>query len=560
MCRRPRLLLLAALLALLPTSFPAAARQSGASDEQVLRSAGVSVEGPALLEFFRNRTPVPARLEQIHDLIRQLGADKFAEREKASSALISLGPVAVPFLQRAVNDRDSDLEVKRRAEKCLEVLRSGPNNTLVAAAARVLAKSRQAGVAEALLNYLPSAPDEPTANAVRGALADVAVRDGRPEKVVVVALTDKLPVKRAAAAEALCRAGFAGQRDALVRLLKDPETTVRLRVALALAARQERAAVPVLIDLLATLPPEQTGPVEDLLERLVGPRAPIVALGTENAPARASALWAAWWRDHGATVELKLTTAVKPRGFTLVVEERRIYEVDAAGAVRWSIDGLNYAFDAQMLDDDRLLITEYQGGCVTERNLKGEVLWEKRVVQPICARRFANGHTFIATCQGILELDRAGNEIFNKRIVVTHLANNKQIQAAQLLVAAHKQRNGQVVCVTLTGLCLRLDATGRELKSFPVQRTSFGVGIDVLPNGRLLLPLYTGNQVVETDAEGQVVWRVATKLPGSAQRLANGNTLVTSKLAPTVVTELDATGRVVWDYRATGRLVRAYRR
>src|SRR5262249_14930862 len=83
--------------------------------------------------------------------------------------------------------------------------------------------------------------------------AAVAVRDGEPEPLLVQALTDPFPVRRAAAADALARAGAPGTRPAVRRLLRDPDTLVRLRVALALVEARDRVAVPVLIDLLEPL-------------------------------------------------------------------------------------------------------------------------------------------------------------------------------------------------------------------------------------------------------------------------------------------------------------------
>src|SRR5260370_18534323 len=53
-------------------------------------------------------------------LIRRLGDESFAVREKASQDLVALGEAAVPSLEKA--QKSSDLEVARRAERCLSVI------------------------------------------------------------------------------------------------------------------------------------------------------------------------------------------------------------------------------------------------------------------------------------------------------------------------------------------------------------------------------------------------------------------------------------------------------
>ena len=58
---------------------------------------------------------------------------------------------------------------------------------LMAAACRLVAIRKPTGAAEVLLAYLPCAPDEAVVNEVRAALAAVAMRDGKPEVVLLQA-------------------------------------------------------------------------------------------------------------------------------------------------------------------------------------------------------------------------------------------------------------------------------------------------------------------------------------------------------------------------------------
>jgi hypothetical protein len=559
-CNRLLLSAVLATLTLGPLGGTAEAPDTSA-DEETLRDAKIGTDGPALLEFFRKRTVSDTERDKIRMYIRQLGDDAFEVREKASSALIAIGKPAEKYLREAT--QSADLEVSRRAGECLRaILESGPSTALPAAAARLIAKHKPAGAAEVLLAYLVSADNIMGADDVRNALATLALRDGQPGKVLVDAVADKAAVRRAAAGEALVRAGLAAKVPAVRKLLQDPETAVRLRVGLALAFAKDKEAFPVLIDLFAQLPPDQLWAAEDLLCRLAEDKAPTVSLGTDEASRqKCRDAWAAWWRDNGARVNLaKLDAAPRLLGYTLIalLDQGQVQELDNDKKVRWSVGGLDFPLDVQLLPGDRLLVAEHggdggnSGNRVTERNLKGQILWEKKIAQPLVAQRLANGNTFIAARYQMVEVDKAGKEVF------THSFAN-----GDLVMRAQKLANGDIGVVTTsvqgTRRFQRLSPEGKELASFPVDVYTSGGRIDVLPNGHVLVPVFQQNKVVEYNAEGKQVWEVAIPEPITAVRLPNGNTLITSMSEKRAV-QLDRAGKEVWEYKSATRVTRAYRR
>jgi hypothetical protein len=196
-----------------------------AAEEQALRAAKVAPDGPALLEFVRKHTLADADRNALRELIRRLGDDAFAVREKASAELAAQGPAAAPLLRQAVNDPDP--EISRRASQCLKKMEGAVGPQVIAAVVRLLALRRPPGAAEALLAYLPSAPDEGVAREVRAALAAVAFQDRQPDKALVQALEDPDPVRRQAAAAALGRDGGVYQRQPGRRVYPDGLKTFR---------------------------------------------------------------------------------------------------------------------------------------------------------------------------------------------------------------------------------------------------------------------------------------------------------------------------------------------
>jgi hypothetical protein len=523
-------------------------------DEQTLKAANLGVDGPALLDFFRKRTPVDADRNKIQALIAELGDDSYLIRDKASAELVALGAAAVPLLREA--RKDEDVEVARRAEKCLDLIEPYPSIPVTAAAARLLAVRRPAGAAEVLLAYLPFADDDIVDDTVREALVAVARGDGTPDAAVVAALQDKLPVRRAAAVGALLRSGTAEQRRPLRKYLEDPEPLVRLEAALALVDARDRDAVPVLISLLTELPLDRCWDVEDVLCRVAGDQAPTISLGGDEAGRkRCRTAWAAWWARDGARLDLaKLDLSQRQLGYTLIVELNRglagrVMEVDRDGQPRWQIEGLQYPIDAQVVGNDRVLIAEYRARRVTERSFKGEVLWEKAVTGYLQGvQRLPNGNVFIVTRNHLAEVDREGKEVSSVE------------RPSQDVMAARKLRNGEIVLLTLAGMCVRLDASGKELSHFPAGANYIiGVNFDLVSGGRVLVPQYSQSKVVEFDAYGQKVWEHETANPNSVVRLPNGNTLIGSMVNQRAV-EVDRGGKEVWEYKAEGRLMRVRRR
>jgi hypothetical protein len=545
-----------ALGLLLAGALPAAEPDQVARDEQTLREAKVGTDGPALLEFFRKRTAKDVDPTKIKALVRQLGDDSFEKREQASAQLIAVGASAVPHLKEAL--KDPDIEIVRRAEECLRRIGEGSTGAVVDAAARLLAARKPDGAAEALLAYLPYAEDDIAADEVREALAALAVRDGKVDPAVVNAAADKLPARRAAAATALARSGIAQHRQTADKLLQDSDQTVRLHAALGLAAAGEKKAVPVLIDLLADLPPAQLGLPLELLNRLAKDQAPALAPGKDPAARKKYRdAWAAWWAKNGGATDLgKPAPAPKPLGYTMVVllDQGRILELNEKNEERWRIDGLQFPLDAQYLPNDRVLVAEQQANRVTERNLKGEIVWKKEVAEPLVAQRLLNGNTLIANRTEVIEVDRDGKELLR-----WNPSPNEQIMRAQ------RRGNGEILLViqsleTNTSRFVRLDpSASAELQTFPVEVRTSGGRFEMLPDNRVLIPQLGNNRVVEYDRRGKVAWQLPVEQPIVALRLPNGNTLATSMTQNRAV-ELTREGKQVWEYKSDSRVTRAFRR
>ncbi|HVS39601.1 MAG TPA: HEAT repeat domain-containing protein [Gemmataceae bacterium] len=280
-----------------------AADGDAAADELTVKAAGLPMDGPGLLEFFRLRTKGEVAPERLAALIEQLGAKDDATREKAAVELAAVGPPAAPALRAAASDGDA-AEKSGLARRCLTAV--GPDGVgVTAAAVRLVARRKPDGAAAALLAYLPYADDPSLQDEIKLALSSMAYRDGKAEPALLQALADESPIRRAAAVEVLCQNGLAEPRDQLRKLLSDPKPSVQLRAGLALADVHDPAAVDTLIDLLAKAPLSQGRAAEDYLSNLAGDQSPKDTLTDEASREKIGKEWAGWWRSTEGAVSLE---------------------------------------------------------------------------------------------------------------------------------------------------------------------------------------------------------------------------------------------------------------
>jgi HEAT repeat protein len=514
-----------------------------------------SMEPSRLLEEVRTRTPSDADRTKALEALARLDAPDAAVREQAGADLLALSRNIVPLLRQAAHG--SNPRIAAGATRCLQAVNPERATPLPSAAPRLLALRHPEGVVAALLAYLPYTEDEGMSQQVRLLIADLGCSDGKADPALVAGLSDPLPVRRAAAAAALCQGRALEHLPAVRALLKDPEAEVRLRVALGLGALDDKTAVPVLISLLTELPLDGAAEAEDFLVRIAGSAAPSLPVaGSAADRAKARDAWAAWWKESADKVDLAHAGRPAPQlGYLLIIEPLdparrtgRVSELDASGKVRWQIEGLLYPTDAEVLHGDRVLIAEQNASRVTERDFKGTIFWEKAVANPIRAQRLPNGNTFVAGRQVLVEVDRNGKELYN-----LPRFNDQMLTAC-------KYRDGTIGVVNYQGVFTRLDTTGKEVKSLRVPfNPNFGInGATLTAANTVLVIVQAANKVTEYDlASGKVVWEATSQQPVSATRLANGNTLIVGQSR---MFEVDRGGKAVSEKTLPVRTIRVSRR
>jgi HEAT repeat protein len=494
------------------------------------------LDGQHLLDEFTSRTLGDEDLRRALDLIdHQLDNASADVRAKAAEKIIEMGPRVAPLLRQAIGRGPARLA--RSAQQCLEAIERDSSRPLPDAAPRLLALRRPKGTVEALLAYLPFADNETLVEQITELLGSVGCTDGKADPALVRALEDKVSVRRAAAAVALCKGKADEERPAVRKLLRDTDVTVRAKTAIALVERGDKNAMPVLIGLLAELPSDQVWQVEDLLAHLAGDKAPEQRVGGDDASRKASVeAWKKWWSKEEKIIDLaKRGMVARDQGLLLLVEMQggRVVELSRTGQVRWQIQGVQWAWDAQVCSNGHIVVAHQSGNQVGMYDRQGKELWQRPCNQAIQCQPLRNGHVFVVARNQLFELDAAGKEVASHNF------------PQHFIVAGRKFSNGQMAFLDQQGNYVRLDATGKQLKSFqvPFQWQNGVQGADLLPDDRVVVSLGIG-KVAEYAAGGKLVWETAVVNAGPPHRLANGHTLLT-RINQTTLLELDRTGKIV---------------
>ncbi len=238
-----------------------------------------------------------------------------------------------------------------------------------------------------------------------------------------------------------------------------------------------------------------------------------------------------------------------PNGNTVISDGRifigndaHVLEVDSLGRLVWTYIKCDVPFlhTARRLPNGNTLMTSSAGDRVVEVNPRGETEWSMSagLKYPNDAFRLANGNTLIT--------DRDNNraiEVNPQCDIVWSYTSLEQPHNASPLpnrnILVCNGHNNQVLQVDSTGQVIWQHSTGLEWARC-AQR---------LPNNNTLIADSYHNRVVEVTWTGAIAWEAGgLPTPYTAQRLANGNTVVS---AGAQVLELTPDRDTVWRYPNT---------
>ena len=518
-----------------------------AEDEKTLADAGLKSDGSSLIQFLVQRSEDKIDAIQIKALIAKLGDDNFETRELTSATLNAIGIAALPDLKTA--SKSPDVEISRRAKDCIQKIEEGSRKFVVAASIRLLGKKNPQGALPALINYSQFAELDQTVEDLIQAIVLTGSANGTPEKPIIDAIAGKNALAKTVCAEALAIINPELFKKEAITLLDSDEPRVRYKIALTFAKLGDKRSIAPLVSSISSVSQWESSLLDHMLRKLLPSNMPALGLSQPELQKE----WAKRTADTSKISDALLTVSARNYGKTLVVllDAGKVIMLDSSNNILWKIDGLQFPLDAQILTDETVLIAEHQGNKVTERNKKGEILWEKKIDGPLAVQKLEDGSIFIASKSNVVFVDQKGKELSEftppnaEPIMKANIASNGD----HCLVLSTLQGNAKFV---------RFDKNKKTVASYDIDVRTSGGKVDILPNGNSLITEVYGNRVIEFNNEGKEVWQFECEQPVAAVRLPNGNTLITS-MTQMKALEIDPKGKEIWSYKSNTRVTRAFR-
>jgi len=517
-------------------------------DRALLQGLRIGSSGPELLARLKNQAGDPKAMAKARELLPRLGSENFDTREQASRDLALLGAGVLELLRE--NSNHPDPEIARRIRDAREAIEETRSSAVLGAVIRQLIRAKVPGTAQALVDLAAGSGDLETLDLIRRGLEPLAATDSG---VLQQAMRHENPRVRWVAGCVL--AASPNQIDLAKPLLRDPDHSVRWRIALALGrAGDQTSALPAAVAELRSANRLAGFELEDWLHQVAGETgpAPLPWPGNEAGRAIRQKTWQEW-----------LATRPKPapqpdRTLTVLLDEGIIRLLDKANQPLWELKDIAFPLDAAYLPGGRILVAEHGANRVTIRSNRNEVLWERQVETPLAAQRTNRGTILITTADMVLEVDGEGAE--RRRLVAagprdndsTTIMKSQMLPSGELGLVTQRRELGEETRF------VRFDRDWREAGSIPARVGTSGGRIEWFADGRVLVPELDRNRVAEYDAAGKELWAADAEVPVFATRTASGSTLITSR-SDAGAREVDRAGKTIWNYKAESRVTRAIR-
>ena len=490
--------------------------------------------------FLSGRIVRQADVDAIHQAVSRLSSEMFAEREQAEEFLVGKGRVALHALRLSSNHPDP--EVRKRAKSCLDQIDPAMERRAVWDAITELKKlqareswhhvrelAAQAESPEERLELVESALAlEPALPAME--LSGLARSNRASDRLIVVSAWSRNP----------------GKVHGLATFLQDSDREVRLHAAKPLIELKQAVALPCLAELAASAVDSAGEEAAEILMSLSGRDTGSLTHG-----------WKGWLGAGMPGLDWnRAASGSQDRGFTVVVlfdgeSGGKVTRHGPGGDIVSETTGLLGPNDVEVLPGGRLLIAERNAGKVTERNRRGEIIWQQTMPgSPVSAVTTRHGTIAVATFRELLEVDREGRALH----ALTHASGFR---------AVRKSGDGKLAAVTGDGHLLIINHDWKVESTAFIKEIGHGAGywcgLEHLRSDRWLVALGGAGRVAEIDSAGNIHWQASVPTPVSAHRLSNGNTLVSSFEKKAMI-ELDPQGREVSRKVLEGRpfLIRKY--
>ena len=514
------------------------------ADNDLLQQVRIEPTLVGVTAFLRSLDPEDEANQPVRQLIAQLTSDNFAEREAATQKLIDWPVIPEACLADAAVSPDR--EVRDRVDHIFRRAKGTPQWQVAQAVFRTIHDQPIQGAAVDLLDARQWIEHEPT----RAMLAEVLTATAVPGNAELFRqqFAQSDPQTKAMLAGALVVALHSQAPEALRPLLADGEPQIRLVVIRTLLNLGEREALRALGPLLNVEDLTVRCEAIELFQAATGQ--PIGFVAYKDAAERRAAMsrWSQWLEAQGATVELKLplllASQLPGRVTVCLPEANRVLDLDMQGKLVEELQTSESPKGCERQPNGNWLVASYKGRHLAEFDSNGMRIMQMNAAKlhdlkgPMRVTRLANGNFLspFLDSMTVAEIDPNGAIVW-------------QVQNNLWPMDADRLDNGNTLVTFAESGVVEYDPGGKivwQIEGLKPQRPN---AAQRLPNGNTLISLNKVRRVDEFDPSGKSVWSGEFAKPMDVHRMADGSTIISEESG---VKRIDQDGNLLWHYAVVG--------
>jgi hypothetical protein len=487
-----------------------------------------------IIKHLVETSPTEEALNNVDELIRQLGASSFSERKAAQKKLEAMGALAENKVMAAT--QSDDPEISHRARQMVTRIQSNDAASLLLVCLNALKVMNAKDAIPAILGTAPLCSKPYLKHAADEAL--MALAQPGDMDALDKALTHRHLATRTLAINAYGKLVGAESSDKLYRYLKAPDPNMRLAAAKAIANLGDRKAIPAFLELMADDNVDIRSSSAILLRQFTKHQLTFSAFDDRDARADALVSWRTWLAEKGETVQLHFPlkafgAASYLNGHTLIAMGNGamgVVELDQQKKEVWRY-GLSNCWTAEKLANGNYLIGSNRSSPgLIEITPAKKIVWEY-ATPAMGAVQLRNGNILVATHHqnSVIEIRKK-----DKEVVWRYDANANCHKAYRL-------PNGNTL---IAGRKFIREVTPKKEVAWEYANGDFFYGIQPLPNGNIMVSDH-GNGVYELNRQKKKVWEHNVPQTTGAFKLPNGNVLISCS---NELIEVNPKKETVWRY------------
>ena len=502
--------------------------------KDLLKENDITPTEEGIIKHLIDVSPTKDTLKNIDQLIEQLAADSFLERNSAQKKLEAMGSETESKIEAATKSKDP--EIRLRARQIVQNRQNNDSSANLFLCFETLKLLKAKNAVPAILKSSPLCSNSYLKDIAEETL--VALIQPKDMDTIEKALQDKNLSIRVLAITGYGNLVGLENSSKLYPYLKAENPEMRLAAAKSIANAGDRKAISAFIELMSDKSVDIRSYSANYLRQFTKKYFKFSGFDEKNDRIDALAAWKTWLAEKGETAELHFplkgsASTSYLNGHTLIAlgnGNGGVVELDRNKKEVWRYEFLN-CWSAEKLPNGNYLLGGHGGPKLIEVTPKKKIVWEYET-PAMGAIQLPNGNILAAThgSNSVIEIRKK-----DKKIVWRYDTNANCFKAFRL-------PNGNTL---VAGYKFIREITPKKKVVWEYNDGNYFYGVQPLPNGNIMVS-DNNKSVYELNRKKEKVWEHNISSTTGVYKLPNGNVLITTN---SEVIEVTQKNEVVWRYK-----------